>query len=60
MYVYMYVGVCACEYLSASATGERHGIPLELKFKAIVGHLIQMLETELSKESLCFYVETFP
>lgn len=56
----MYGGVCACEYLSASATGERHGIPLELKFKAIVGHLIQMLGTKLSKESLCFCVETFP
>ena len=60
MYLYTYVGVCAREYLSASAEGERHGMPLELEFKAIVGHLTQMLGTELSKESLHFYAETFP
>lgn len=59
MYVCTHVGVCACEYRSPSALGERHGIPLELEFKATVGRLIQMLGTELSEESLRFYVETF-
>lgn len=60
MYVCTYMGVCACEYLTASAKGERHGMPLELEFKAIVGHLTQILGTELSKESFRFYAETFP
>lgn len=57
--VCMCVHMLECVLVIASAVGERHGIPLELEFKATVGRLIQMLGTELSKESLRFYAETF-
>lgn len=49
----MYEGVCTCEYLSASAIGgQRHRFPLELELETLVGCLIQVLGTELSKESV--------